>query len=170
MKGFLKLFSFLPALIMMYIIYTFSSQTGVDSGALSEKAAYKIVQVYEYVADKDFTEDDRMYYVEKLQYPVRKLAHMAEYFLLAVCVSLPGYVYGLRGFLLLLVAGGFCVGFACLDEYHQSMVAGRGPSKKDVLIDSIGVFFGVMVVRIVCWTMLLPGRVARSVGQSRRKR
>ena len=47
------------------------------------------------------------------------------------------------------MAGGFCVAFACGDEYHQSMVAGRGPSSRDVMIDSIGVLFGVILVRIV---------------------
>ena len=52
----------------------------------------------------------------------------------------------------MVIAGGFCVGFACLDEYHQSFVAGRSPSKKDVLIDSIGVFMGIIVTRIVGWT------------------
>lgn len=167
MKGFLKIFSFLPALVMMYVIYSFSAQTGADSSALSAKIAYKIVQVYEYVTDRDFSEEQIDYYVDKLQYPVRKAAHMAEYFLLAVCVSLPGYVYGLRGFPLLIVAGGICVGFACLDEYHQSMVAGRGPSKKDVLIDSVGVFFGVMLVRIVCWLTLLPGRARKRTAKEK---
>lgn len=84
---------------------------------------------------------------------------MTEYFVLAVTVALPFYVYGLRGFGLVLVAGLICVGFACGDEYHQSFVEGRGPSIKDVGIDSIGVFLGIMVVRIFCWTALAPARI-----------
>ena len=40
---------------------------------------------------------------------------------------------------------------ACLDEYHQSFVAGRGPSSRDVMIDSIGILAGVILVRIVCF-------------------
>ena len=82
---------------------------------------------------------------------VRKLAHITEYFLLAVCVSFPLYVYRLRGIALTIIAGGFCVACACLDEYHQSFVAGRGPSKRDVMIDSIGILAGVILVRIVCF-------------------
>jgi VanZ family protein len=73
---------------------------------------------------------------------------MGLYFMLAVSVSFPLYVYGLRGIPLMIVAGAFCVAFACGDEYHQSLVAGRGPSKKDVMIDSIGVLAGIIVVRI----------------------
>ena len=49
----------------------------------------------------------------------------------------------------MIVAGGFCVAFACGDEYHQSLVQGRGPSKKDVLIDSVGIMAGVILVRMV---------------------
>ena len=61
----------------------------------------------------------------------------------------------MRGIPLMLVAGVICVGFAGLDEYHQSFVAGRGPSKRDVAIDSIGIFFGILAVRIFCWIFLL---------------
>ena len=75
---------------------------------------------------------------------------MTEYFILAVCISFPLYVYGLRGFWLFLFAGLFCVAFACTDEFHQSFVAGRGPSKKDVAIDSAGALFGIILVQIFC--------------------
>lgn len=60
----------------------------------------------------------------------------------------------------MLVAGLICVGFACGDEYHQSFVDGRGPSVRDVGIDSIGVFAGIIAVRICCWTVLAPARIA----------
>jgi VanZ family protein len=49
-------------------------------------------------------------------------------------------------------AGLFCVGYAVLDEYHQSFIDGRTPGVKDVCIDSAGVFLGTIVTRIVGWT------------------
>lgn len=79
---------------------------------------------------------------------------MTEYCLLAICVSLPLYVYGLRGFALTFLAGILCVAFAASDEFHQTMVANRGPSVKDVGIDSIGVLFGITFVRLFCWIAL----------------
>lgn len=158
---FLKPLSFLPALTMMYIIYSFSAQSGEVSGNLSYEVSYKIVEVGNSILDKQLDEWQISEYVCEIEYPVRKLAHMTEYFLLAVAVSFPFYVYGLRGFPLMLVAGMICVGFAAGDEYHQSFVAGRGPSAKDVLIDSIGVFFGILTVRIICWIFLTPARVAK---------
>ena len=36
-----------------------------------------------------------------------------------------------------------------LDEYHQSFVAGRGPSITDVGIDSLGVITGIFFVLIL---------------------
>lgn len=154
---FLKPLSFLPALAMMYLIFTFSSQNGEVSGDLSYRVSYKIVQVAEVadqVVDLGIEPGNTDYYAEKIHYYVRKAAHMTEYFCLAVAVAFPFYVYGLRGFPLLLVAGAICVGFAGLDEYHQSFVDGRGPSLRDVGIDSIGIFFGIMVVKLLCWTTL----------------
>lgn len=154
----MKPLSFIPALAMMLLIFSFSSQNGIDSGQLSYKVSYKLVQTGEKILDKELDEWQIDSYARKIEGPVRKLAHMTEYFILAITVALPFYVYGLRGFPLILVAGIICIGFACTDEYHQSFVAGRGPSVRDVCIDSIGVFFGIMLVRIVCWTALAPSR------------
>ena len=158
---FLKPLSFLPALAMMYVIYGFSAQDAGASSNLSYQVSYKIVEIGNEILDKGLDETQIADYADQIGYPVRKLAHMTEYFLLAVAVSFPFYVYGLRGFPLMLVAGFICVAFAAGDEYHQSFVAGRGPSVKDVGIDSIGAFFGILTVQIICWVFLAPARSAR---------
>ncbi len=158
---FLKPLSFLPALAMMCVIYGFSAQDGSASGNMSYQVSYKIVEIGNEILDKGLDETQIADCADQIGYPVRKLAHMTEYFLLAVAVSFPFYVYGLRGFPLMLVAGFICVAFAAGDEYHQSFVAGRGPSVKDVGIDSIGAFFGILTVQIICWVFLAPARSAR---------
>jgi VanZ family protein len=145
----LRPLSFAPALCMMYIIFQFSSATGVESSGTSGSVCLKIVDTADEALDLNVSYNKRMYYAEKLEYPVRKLAHFGEYALLAATVALPLYVYGMRGIPLMLVAGAICVGFACTDEYHQSFVSGRSPSKKDVLIDSAGAFCGIIFTRIV---------------------
>ena len=149
LRGILKPLSFLPALAMMYLIYGFSAQDGATSGNLSYKVSEIIVETANEAFELHWSAQEEAHYIERIHHPVRKLAHMTEYFLLAVSVSFPLYVYGVRGIWLLLLAGGFCVGFAALDEYHQSFVAGRGPSKRDVAIDSIGI--AVILVQIVCF-------------------
>lgn len=149
LRAMLKPLSFLPAIGMMCLIYYLSAQDGVTSAGLSLKFSIKVVEIASKIFDCPLSSAEVMQYADLIHYLIRKFAHMGLYFLLAVSVSFPLYVYGLRGIPLMIVAGGFCVAFACGDEYHQSLVAGRGPSKKDVMIDSMGVLAGIIVVRIV---------------------
>lgn len=151
LRAFLKPFSFVPALLMMYVIYSFSAQDGRTSGNLSYKVSEIIVESANEAFDLHLSDSQVQHYIERIHHPVRKLAHMTEYFLLALAVSFPLYVYGVRGIWLLLLAGSICVGFAALDEYHQSFVAGRGPSRRDVAIDSVGVAAGVLLMQFLCF-------------------
>lgn len=149
LRGVLKPLSFVPALCMMYIIFQFSAAPAVESSGTSSKVCMKIVDVADETLDLGFSYEQKVLYAQKIELPVRKLAHFSEYALLAAAVALPLYVYGMRGIPLMLVAGAICVGFACTDEYHQSFVAGRSPSKKDVMIDGAGAFCGIIFTRIV---------------------
>jgi len=152
MRKLLKPLSFLPAIFLMYMIFSFSSQTGDVSGQLSFKVSTKIIEAADYVFDANLEQWQIDEWANKINFITRKLAHMTEYFLLAIAVSFPLYVYGLHGLPLMLVAGFICVGFAALDEYHQSFVSGRAASMRDVAIDSVGIFFGIIVTRIIGWT------------------
>ncbi len=145
----LKPLSFLPAIVVMYLIFSFSSQDGVSSARLSRMVSEKVVVTADQVLEKGWSAEQIAAYTEQIHYYVRKTAHVTEYFVLAVTVAFPLYVYGIRGLWLVLLAGGFCVSFAGLDEYHQSFVAGRGPSARDVAVDSIGILPGILLVRIV---------------------
>ena len=149
LRALLKPLSFLPAFGMMYLIYYLSGQDGITSASLSLKVSIKIVEIASKVFEHPLSSEEIMYYADLIHFMIRKFAHMGLYFCLAVSVSFPLYVYGLRGIPLMVVAGLFCIAFACGDEYHQSLVQGRGPSKRDVMIDGIGVLAGIIVVRIV---------------------
>ena len=152
LRTFLKPLSFLPAILMMYVIFTFSGQEGTVSSATSYRICSKIVRTVNDVADLKLEEYQIENYIERIHGASRKIAHVTEYFLLAVSVAFPLYVYGMHGILLVLVCGLFCVAFACSDEYHQSLVAGRAASVRDVYIDSAGILLGILLVRIIGWT------------------
>ena len=145
----LKPFSFLPAICMMYIIFSFSAQTGSESGTLSYQVSKLLVLAYNKLLFKGYDNATLNELILLIHPLVRKLAHVTEYFLLAASVSLPLYVYRLRGIALTLIAGAFCIAFACLDEYHQTMIAGRVGSIRDVYIDSVGIILGILAVRII---------------------
>ncbi len=150
----LKPLSFLPAILMMYVIYSFSAQTGEVSGQLSYKISYKIVETKNQFLNENKSSAELAVSADTIHFYVRKAGHMTEYFLLAVAISFPLYVYGVRGIWLVILAGIICVGFAGLDEYHQSFVADRGPSLRDVGIDSIGALIGILMVQAFCWSTL----------------
>ncbi len=147
----LKPLSFLPALVVMYVIYSFSAQTGEASGTLSLETSKKLVLAYNKLLSKGYSNEILSTLIVQVHPLVRKLAHVGVYFVLAITVSFPLYVYRIRGFFLYLTGGVFCVLFAFLDEYHQSLVAGRVASLRDVGIDSIGIFSGLLAAQLVCF-------------------
>ena len=144
----LKPLSFLPAILIMYMIFSFSAQNGQTSSALSQKVSVRLVETGNFLFQKHWSPQQIAAKAAEIHFYVRKLGHVSEYFALAVSIAFPLYVYRIRGIWLMLLAGIFCVAFAGLDEYHQSFVAGRGPSVRDVAIDSIGIFCGIIIVRI----------------------
>ena len=160
----LKPLSFLPAILMMCVIFSFSGQNGTQSSGLSQKVARSVISVTERALDKEWEEDIVNKYIDILQFPIRKGAHMSEYFLLCCLISFPLYVYGMRGVRLFAAAVLFCAAFAATDEYHQSFIGGRTPSVRDVCIDTIGAILGGGAVRLVCVLTARRQRSARREG------
>ena len=152
MRFVLKPLSFVPAVVMMCMIFMFSAQDADESSQLSYEVGVAVLSYANDAFDRGWSSGYIEHLSEVGQHYIRKTAHFTEYFLLAVSVAFPLYVYGVRGISLMFFAGLFCVGFACLDEYHQSFVAGRSPQRMDVLIDSTGIFIGIIITRIVGWT------------------
>lgn len=132
----------------MYVIFNFSAMEGTQSSDLSFQVARKTVVVAEDVLQKDWSEELIDQRAERIHHIIRKTAHVTEYFCLAVAVALPLYVYKIRGIWLFLAAGAYCLCFAGLDEYHQYFVNGRDGSFRDVAIDAIGIFPGIILVQI----------------------
>lgn len=144
----LKPLSFVPALLMMYIIFSFSAKDGATSSNLSYKVSYKAVSIADRALDLELTDKQISRCIHKIHFYVRKLAHFTEYFLLAVTLAIPLYVYRIRGIWLVITGGILCVGFAALDELHQYFVNGRSCSVRDVIIDGCGSLLGILLVRI----------------------
>lgn len=142
----------LVAVFWMLLIFSMSAKSGEESGGLSEKVCRVICQI----AVKDYDklpENIQMEYIEKIHYPVRKLAHMTEYGILSMLYWGIAYSYEFakRKSSLIAVAGAFL--YACTDELHQLFVSGRGASFIDVIIDTTGATLGVLF--ILCITRLI---------------
>ena len=83
----LKPLSFLPAIFVMYMIFRFSAQDGITSSQLSYKVSVKVVTTAETLLDKELSDEQVEHYADRIHYYVRKLGHIAEYFILAVSVA-----------------------------------------------------------------------------------
>ena len=83
--------------------------------------------------------------IAAVQLIVRKLAHVTEYAILAMLLFRAVLARGKRtvvqpGIVLLIAAS-----YAALDEFHQSFVASRTGSPRDVAIDICGAMVGLLI-------------------------
>ena len=79
-----------------------------------------------------------------LGFLVRKMAHFTEFTMLGLCLC---WLFGMlgKGRLLPFLCGAAA---ACVDETIQLFVPDRGPSVRDVCIDSCGVLLGVILLTL----------------------
>jgi VanZ family protein len=75
-----------------------------------------------------------------------KILHFIEYFVLGITLR-----YWARGGKVLLAGG---VGYAVLDEFHQSFVPGREASVGDFIADALGLVAGYLLAKRFLWVRL----------------
>lgn len=143
----LKAASWIPAIIMAFIIGGFSGQDSVQSQGLSDRVAGIIVDAANAVGIIDTDDETRAVLIEKLQFPIRKGAHMTEYAVFTCTVMFALYVCGLRSGFMYLTAVAVTFVYAASDEIHQLFVPGRSGQFTDVLIDTAG---GIIAATVVC--------------------
>ena len=148
MKRTLNVIFIILTIILAVLIFLFSNDTGDESGSKSSRVTNLILSI----VMKDFksmSESEREELVDKYSFIVRKLAHFSEYAALGFLIYGSIFTSNLsireKKFLMVFISWIMATIYASTDEIHQMFVAGRGPSVRDVLIDSIGAFFGVLV-------------------------
>jgi len=138
-------------IIWMLVIFSFSQVKGEKSGSTSiELIKDSVININKVlvriklakpISDKKATE-----IAEFLNYPVRKVMHMAEYFILTLLLYWAIILYKIKH--TYLCAFIISVLYAISDEIHQLFRARTG-SVKDVLIDTIGIILAIAIVEIV---------------------
>ena len=131
-----------------YIIFGFSSQNAEESSGISKKVSESIVEITN--KDKPIQEKNKI--VKFLEPRIRKLAHFSIYtvvgfLLMSLCFT---YKISINKKIIISLFLGFI--YACSDELHQTFVAGRSGEARDVLIDSSGVFVGILI-SISCYKL-----------------
>ena len=148
--------STIAVVIWIVFILSNSSKTGVESGSMSKTVCEAINNFFENLKlNITFSE-----------HFVRKSAHFCEYMILAILVcaditSISAFFEKMRQeriFLWLLSAIPVSAVIAFLDEFGVQMsTVGRGPSIRDVIIDTSGAAFGVLAVGLVICIVRLTG-------------
>ena len=96
--------------------------------------------------DEPLTKNEVQDLVDKLNYPLRKVAHFTEYLILTILLIIVLANWGVKGKKILGISLLICFIYAFNDEYHQVFVDGRTGQFSDVLVDTFG---GVIACGIV---------------------
>ena len=134
----------------MGFIFSNSAKTGVESGAASST----VVEYIERILQKLGIEPDVS------EHFIRKLAHFLEYTLLSLLVCadvkmiLKESELTCKRYPIFITAPAFSFIVANVDEFCvQAATVGRGPSFKDVCIDTVGAITGALVFVLAIFTM-----------------
>lgn len=130
----------------MITIFAFSAQPAHESDKVSGTVAYRVVSACNQMFDAGMTDETKELVADKINYPIRKAAHMTEYAILGLLFffSLIGYVSEKRRVYVAALCLTAC--YAATDEIHQLFVVGRAGRFSDVCIDSLGALIALLLL------------------------
>lgn len=139
-----KIISTVLVLTMMAFIFWFSAQPADDSDDMSLSVGGLIGRIF--IPDfSEMTPEEQLEFAERINHPVRKLAHATEYAALGFLITAMFGAYGFERWRRFAISWGCTIVYAGTDEFHQLFVPGRSGQLKDVAIDSAGALAGVLL-------------------------
>ena len=142
-KNIIRVILLILLLGTFYIIFGFSGQDGEESSGLSRKET-------EFITDNIFqlSNESKIQYINQLEYIIRKLAHFSIYTI--VGILLMGFVstYEMEKIKKIYISIVMGITYAISDEIHQAFIPGRAAKLTDVIIDTMGVFLGIVILLI----------------------
>lgn len=120
----------------MALIFSFSAQQGSTSGSLSGSIVDFILSVIQFMLPSANINRETLHFL------IRKGAHFTVYLVLGGLSAHALSSHQIKGWKRFLYALLISTLYAISDEIHQGFVPGRGPSIRDVLIDSAGAATG----------------------------
>lgn len=148
-----KILVTVPAAVLLLALYVlifgFSAQDGERSGSLSQMISEKCVELLNSLSGRNWTEGFMRDLAVYFEHPLRKLAHFSEYACMGILLYIlwSQWIRKGRKLYLLIVLWVFCS--AGLDEFHQLFVPGRYGSFADVLLDTCGGAFGMLLCAVM---------------------
>ena len=141
------LFALALALLIAWcaVIAWFSAGTGDESQSLSDGVIATLVAILQ-PGFASLTQAQQLEIIAAWSFPIRKLAHFSEYFVLSGLAihalrrakAAFSQLSGLSVPRICIAAVAFCALYACGDEFHQLFVDGRAGRLFDVGVDTAG--------------------------------
>ncbi len=148
-RFFVAMIQLLPILVMIMIIFNFSSEDGNESGTVSEILTEKLVICVDRACSLEMTDAEIAQAVIELENGIRKMAHMIEYALLALFSVIFLYCRKMKLLPALFTTELFVILVGACDEWNQSHIAGRYGSPMDVAIDACGALILLTVFGLI---------------------
>lgn len=141
-----KTISIILLLLWMTVIFMFSSSGSVKSNDTSGKVISSAISVKDKVTNNETKPEIKKKIVRKLNYSVRKSAHVFEYFVLGVLALNVFDAFNVKRKVLFAII--LCILYASSDEFHQ-LFTGRTASVTDVLLDSAASIVGIYLLNLI---------------------
>ncbi len=140
-KSELKLWRFIPMIIVMIIIFIFSAMPAAESTSASGMFLNALKTLVEGVSNRVLSED----VLAAMHLLIRKLAHFSEYAVLGAAIMFALWEARKNKPVLIFLSELIAALYAVTDEIHQRFVPGRYGTWSDVLIDSAGAITGILI-------------------------
>ncbi len=135
-------------LFTFYLIFSFSAEDGTTSKRTSEVISEFILN--NFTDYKNMSETQAKEVLKATTKVIRKLAHYCIYIIVGMLLMGIGYTfYNIGDGNKFLFSQGFGIVYATSDEIHQLFVDGRSGEIKDVMLDSFGVFTGILITIMI---------------------
>ena len=142
-RNILRIIFLILIIINSSIIFGFSSQNGEKSSNLSRAVITKIADIL------NVKEENKKVFLEIGEKIIRKLAHFSIYTLLGIWSISFLYTFNIKLKYQIIITSIWGFLYAVTDEFHQMFSNGRHASIDDVVIDTIGVIFGLLLVLLI---------------------
>lgn len=123
-------------ILWMTVIFLFSNQTSIESTKTSNQV---ILTIASFISN-DYNEG----LLSNITFIVRKIAHLTLYLVLGYLV-INVSTKSRKGLILSFL---ICLLYACSDEFHQLFISGRSGEIRDVFIDTVGSYLGILFYKV----------------------
>ncbi|MBQ9072182.1 MAG: VanZ family protein [Bacilli bacterium] len=142
-KKIIRIILLISIILLCTVIFYFSHQSATKSSNTSSGFTDYILELI------PLNKELKLGLQSFLKHSVRKIAHFSLYTLLGILSISFITTYNLSSLKKILISSVFGILYGISDEIHQYFIPGRSCEIRDVIIDSAGVIFGIIIFMLI---------------------